>query len=103
MGQMATCTARSKALPWKRAEEGAVHVAICLNVLFLMLWANPIDPYVLFIYEAFNYAFVVLFAVEAAIKITAHTLRDYLRSPWNAFDFSLVAFSIVAAITSLVA
>ena len=81
--------------------ERVVRLMIVSNVILLMLWADPIDPVVLVIYESVNYLFVVLLTIEAGIKITAYTFREYIRSPWNAFDFFLVAFSCCASIVTI--
>ena len=49
-------------------------------------------------HKVFNVFFVVIFAAECAIKVIAHTFREYIRSSWNKFDFFLVAFSLVATL-----
>ena len=45
--------------------------------------------------EKCNYAFTVIFLVEAAIKITGLGWRNYWHNGWNKFDFFLVAMAMV--------
>ena len=45
--------------------------------------------------EMCNYAFTVIFLVEAAIKITGLGWRNYWHNGWNKFDFFLVAMAMV--------
>jgi hypothetical protein len=83
--------------------EEVVKIAICLNVVALTLWQDPMDPSTYYVYEALNYAFVLAFSIEAAIKIVAHTFRAYIRYPLNVFDFFLVVFSICASLVTITA
>jgi len=86
-----------------KAFDRAVRTAICANVVNLMLWTNPIAPGTLYVYDSLNYLFVLLYAAEAATKITALSFREYIRSAWNAFDFFLVAFSLCSSIATFTA
>ena len=85
-----------------RAFERAVFVAICLNVIALMLYSDPLDAGVSQAYEALNYFFVLVFAIEAGVRITASTFPAYIRSGWNRFDFFLVVFSVAASAAVLI-
>ena len=44
--------------------------------------------------EIFNYAFMVIFTIEAILKIIAQRC-DYFKDSWNLFDFVVVAGTIV--------
>ena len=44
--------------------------------------------------EIFNYTFMVIFTIEAIIKIIAQRL-DYFKDSWNIFDFVVVAGTII--------
>jgi len=85
-----------------KAFDRVVAVCICLNVIALTLWSDPISPAVRTTYEVLNYAFVLIFALEAAVRIGALTFKGYIKSGWNRFDFALVAFSIVATSAVLI-
>lgn len=80
-----------------------VRTAIILNVTVLGLWSDPIDPAMLVAYETFNYLFTFLFALEAAIKVTAFTFKEYIHNPWNVFDFGLAVFTSLASVARLLA
>lgn len=43
-----------------------------------------------------NLVFTLVFAVEAALKLTAFGVRNYFRDKWNAFDFFVVCISIAS-------
>lgn len=44
--------------------------------------------------EIFNYAFVIIFTIEAILKIIAARC-DYFYDSWNLFDFTIVIFTII--------
>ena len=86
-----------------RAFDRVVTIAIMLNILQLMLYSDPMPPAMLAIYEFLNYLFVVAFAVEAAIRVTAFTLKEHVRSVWNAFDLFLAVFGVASSAAILFA
>ena len=51
-----------------RAFDRTVGVCICLNVVALTLYSDPINRTVLQIYELLDYGFVALFALEAMVR-----------------------------------
>lgn len=83
--------------------ERFVRGAILLNVLALTMWSDPMAPAALGLYETLNYVFVVIFAAEAMIKITAVTFKEYVQSWWNLFDLALAAFGVLGAAATLLA
>lgn len=44
--------------------------------------------------DVINYIFMVIFTIEAIVKIIAQR-KDYFRDSWNIFDFTVVAGTIV--------
>jgi hypothetical protein len=48
-----------------------------------------------------NYAFAVIFFLEALVKLVAHGHRYYFSDKANCFDFVIVIFSIFSSIFSL--
>ncbi len=52
------------------------------------------------LFELFNAAVLVVFVVEAALKITAEAPRidRYFRRGWNVFDFTIVVLSLLPAV-----
>jgi hypothetical protein len=60
----------------------------CLLVRVLLVWCTP----------QLNYAFILLFAMEACLKVAALSFRQYLRDPWNVLDFAIVVASVLDAI-----
>lgn len=46
-----------------------------------------------------NAVFLVIFMIEAAIKMAAHAprLQDYFKDGWNVFDFSIIVISLIPA------
>ena len=49
-------------------------------------------------FEYANYFFTIVFTLEAAIKITALSVRGYFSKGWNKFDFLIVLVSYVTLI-----
>jgi hypothetical protein len=52
-----------------KAFDRTVSVCICLNVVALTLYSDPINRTVLQIYELLDYGFVALFAIEAMVRV----------------------------------
>ncbi|KAA0155090.1 hypothetical protein FNF31_06158 [Cafeteria roenbergensis] len=79
-----------------------ITVAIILNVCTLAVNFYGEPPLLTTVLEVVNYFFTGLFILEAAIKIFALTLRQYLVDPWNRFDLVVVIGSILDVVfTSL--
>ena len=74
--------------------ERAVLCAISLNALalFVLAMVAPSSP-VARVAAAVDYACVVFFLVEAALKLRAEG-RRYFASAWNRFDFAVVVLSL---------
>ena len=45
--------------------------------------------------EIANYAFTIIFTIEAIIKIIALGFRSYFKNSWNIFDFLVVVVSYI--------
>jgi len=71
-----------------------IMVCILLNTFVLgFVWYMQSET-VKDILEVCNYLFVVIFTVEAVMKIWAQQ-RDYFFDAWNIFDFTVVAATLV--------
>ncbi len=62
------------------------------NTISLMIKWTGQDPVMLGQLEIVNYVYSSIFTVEAAFKIFAYR-RNYFRSAWNKFDFSVVVLT----------
>jgi hypothetical protein len=80
-----------------------VRITLILNVVAFALWSDPIGRLPFTIYELLNYLFTIAFAVEAAIKIVAFTLKEYMRVPLNVFEFMLAVVTCMGAVVTLFA
>ena len=84
--------------------ENFIMIAIFMNLLILTLYWVNIPDNIVSIMEIFNYIFVIIFTIEAAIKITGEGIY-YFYSGWNIFDFLIVigaASSIVIRLSTTV-
>lgn len=78
----------------KPAFEIVVTVLIVLNTLVLALhYYNEPDDQTRALYIA-NIIFVILFTIEAVMKLLAWGFRGYFSSKWNRFDFCVVLVSL---------
>jgi len=78
-----------------RPFELVIMFCIMLNVITMaMRKFNQSDDYMQML-ESFNYVFVVVFTVEAVIKIFALGPAEYFIRAWNRFDFTIVILSFV--------
>ena len=69
-------------------------VAIAANTLVMTIkWPNMSEKAKNTI-EIINYFFLVIFFIEALIKLTGYGLR-YFKDKWNVFDFVIVVISII--------
>ena len=67
---------------------------IVVNALILTLKWPGMTPKTEFGIEIVNYICTAIFILEAIIKLTA-TGKNYFRSGWNIFDFTIVIASII--------
>ena len=71
---------------------------ILVNTIFLctvhynepQVWKDTID--------ILEWVFVVIFTVEAALKLIGYGITDYFKDAWNVFDFVIVIVSIIGLI-----
>eukprot|EP00466_Bigelowiella_natans_P016933 jgi/Bigna1/90435/estExt_fgenesh1_pg.C_700070 len=73
-----------------------IMVMVMLNALFLcLIWYEmpPMVEYVVFVANLL--IFTVVFTLEMVLKISAWSLKVYLRDPWNRFDGTIVLLSII--------
>eukprot|EP01065_Artemidia_motanka_P040131 TRINITY_DN4976_c0_g3_i1.p1 TRINITY_DN4976_c0_g3~~TRINITY_DN4976_c0_g3_i1.p1 ORF type:complete len:2745 (+),score=778.15 TRINITY_DN4976_c0_g3_i1:71-8236(+) len=81
------------------ALERFMTVAILLNAA-LMATGHYNEPSLLAEFgKDSNVCFVVIFALEALVKIIGMTPRYYFRDNWNRFDFVVVALSLVGTLS----
>lgn len=74
---------------------------ILLNVLVMaMTHADMTDAWILGLAAA-NYAFALVFLIEAVLKLFAFFPKQYFSDAWNVFDFSVVCLSIVGFIITV--
>ena len=84
--------------------EYAIIILIGLSSLCLVLdhpTLDPSSPLAQYLHLA-NYAFTIIFTIEALIKVYAHGPRDYFASAWNRMDVLIVATSLLALLSDLV-
>jgi len=75
--------------------EYTVFVAILLNTTSLaMKFYHQPTAYTDFL-DVLNQIFTYFFLVECILKLGAFRFKNYFRDPWNAFDFFIVAGSLV--------
>lgn len=76
--------------------EYIIMTAIVVNTVFLCIdYANK-PPELADVLDIANSTFVVIFALEMLLKITAHGFTYYWHVNWNKFDFIIVITSILA-------
>ena len=85
--------------------------AIGINaiIIFLLYFPNLNPPHAdgevskLNLLEWIDYFFVILFLVEAIVKISHYGWKDYWKEGWNKFDFFIVIVSMPALLSPFVA
>ena len=69
------------------------------------MWHKPrLDPNIESLFETINYVFLVIFLIEAALKLVSMGTM-YYKDPYNVFDFSILSitvFSMFLAYTKIV-
>ena len=81
--------------------QGAILALIVLNALCMGAEATPaLAETQAGLLEAVFVASQAIFVAEIAIRLTAFAPRfgEYFRDPWNSFDFTVVALSLVPAV-----
>ena len=81
-------------LAMNRYFELFILLCILLNTLILTLKWTYMSKGAIFATEVINYVFTIIFVIECIIKLIAFGCR-YFKDPWNVFDFTIVAGSIV--------
>ena len=76
--------------------ERAVVIAILANTASFCLVTSPWPWQLRATFDVLNLVFVLLFTLEAGIKIVALTFREYFKERWNRFDLALVIFSLLS-------
>ena len=82
-----------------RTEIGFV-VVIMLSIVPLALHHYGQSPEFQSVLEGFNLTFLIIFLVEAAVKIAALTPREYFRNGWNVLDCVTAVLSCASFIGS---
>ena len=73
--------------------ENFIMFCILLNtVIMAMHWFDE-PTQLLSVIEVFNYVFMVVFTMEAIIKLIA-LKKSYFQDSWNIFDFTIVCFTL---------
>ena len=80
------------------AFEPFVLLVIVFNTLLMAMDGYGIDPSLHAMLEAGNSVCTVVFTCEAALKIYAMSIGEYLRHGWNVFDFSVVIVSVASEV-----
>ena len=71
--------------------------SIALNSLLMAVnWPNQSEMTIMVI-RMVNYCFLVIFVLEAIVKLIAFDVR-YFKDSWNVFDFIIVLASIIVLI-----
>jgi hypothetical protein len=81
--------------------EWTIMLMILGNVIALACTHLDMDPSWVNGIEYANYAFTLVFAFEAALKVLGMGWGQYIRSPWHKFDFFLVIAAIISAAVSI--
>ena len=94
MASEAVCAARGHHFHaiHSRFERGIL-VLVFLNVVLLAMTHDPMSAAWQTALAVLNYAFLVAYTVEAALRLVASGPVAYFRNGWNAIDFAVVAAS----------
>jgi len=68
------------------------------NTLVLAMKWHGMPKDLEYVFESINYVFMIVFALEAVVKIIAMRCM-YFKDAWNLFDFSVVVLTSVAMST----
>lgn len=83
------------------AERTVVAVIVLNTVALFMIVADHDESLGTQVWRVIDYACVVYFVVEAALKVARHGARGYWHSGWNKFDFFIVAVSLPALLSPI--
>ena len=72
-----------------------IQTCIVLNVIFMGLVSFPADLDLNYFLDLANFIFVVIFALEMALKMIGLGLTLYFADSWNKFDFMVTMLSIL--------
>ena len=75
-----------------------IMILICCNVLVSCLYYRGMPQSELDLLVMADDIFLILFVIEALLKIVAYGIGGYFKSGWNRFDFAIVAFGSIFAI-----
>jgi len=89
---------RNFCLRWTQSSRFRIFIFSCIllnNIAMALQYYGQTTEYGL-VLEAFNFAFLIIFILEARIKIIGLGFRRYISDNWNKFDFVLVAAGSIA-------
>merc|ERR1719319_93808 len=76
-----------------------IYSSIGLNGILMIIQAALLsDDNILVVSQILGAVFIILFCIEAAIKMIGLGLHGYFHSPWNSFDFLLTLTGVMEAI-----
>jgi hypothetical protein len=78
-----------------------IMAVILLNSLILGVQYYGMSQDVLDVFEVINSSFMVIFTVEAIVKLIAMK-RAYFRDSWNVFDFTVVVITLIVLAISAI-
>ena len=98
---------------WKKIIYDLVHTdtfeafilsLIVINMGIFMMHKPRLESYREDLFELINYIFLVIFVIEALLKITCMG-KKYFKDPYNVFDFVIISItlgSLVLSVTKIV-
>lgn len=72
-----------------------------LNIFVLLLWFFDAPLALLEVIRVANLVFVLIFVLEAAVKLVALGVSQYFASKWNWLDFVVVVTSFISSVVEL--
>lgn len=75
-----------------------IMISVFLNTLILSTEGLITDSETEKLLSQLNFAFTIIFTVEAAFKIFGYGVKDYIRDKMNLFDFAIVIISWIEEI-----
>jgi hypothetical protein len=73
---------------------------IILNTIILATQYYQMPQHVLDVFEKINYVFMIIFTVEAIVKLIAMKCL-YFHDSWNVFDFTVVVVTLIILVITL--
>ena len=99
--QMRPLNSAAYAVVSTRAFEWFIMAMIIANVVALACSHYPMDNHWIDGIEDANYAFTLVFTLEAVLKLVALGWTQYISTPWHQFDLFLVVAAIASAAVSI--